>query len=113
MSAILINHPEHDVVAMAIEQQRELRREFPVWFERCYAQPAGGGKYHSNLETNWRAIEALGVESTVLASDVGQVENPPWTECWQRTAAFFAGRGLSADSWRRMTQDNPAALLNI
>jgi hypothetical protein len=110
---ILINHPEHDVVAMTAEQQRELRREFPVWFERCYAQPAGGGKYRSNFEANLRAIEAVGVESTVLASDVGQVENPPWAECWERTAEFFAQHGLDAASWRLMTQENPATLLKF
>jgi hypothetical protein len=108
---ILINHPEHDIVALSIDQQRELRREFPVWFERCYAQPMGGGKYRSNFEANLRAIEALGAESTVLASDVGQIENPPWAECWERTAAFFAQRGMDAADWRRITQENPAAVL--
>jgi hypothetical protein len=110
---ILINHPEHDVVGMTIEQQRELRQEFPVWFERCYAQPAGGGKYRSNFEVNLRGIEALGAESTVIASDVGQIENPPWAECWERTADFFARHGCDTVAWRRMTQENPGTVLNL
>jgi hypothetical protein len=110
---ILINHPEHDVVGMTIEQQRELRREYPVFFERCYAQPAGGGKYRSNFETNLRAIELLGPESTVLASDVGQVENPAWSECWERTFEFFSAHGCSETTLRQMAGETPARLLGI
>jgi len=110
---VLINHPEHDVVGMTIEQQRELHREFPVFFERCYAQPAGGGKYRSNAETNLRAIEALGPDSTVLASDVGQVENPSWAECWERTMAFYSARGVSEGTLGQMAGETPAKLLGI
>lgn len=111
---ILINHPEHRVVGMTIAQQQELRREFPVFFERCYAQPSGRkGEYVSNSETNLRAIEAVGVESTVLATDAGQIENPPWAECWERTFEYHSGHGVSAADLRRMVAENPARLLGI
>lgn len=109
---LLINHPEHTTVAMGIDEQRELRREFPVYFERCYAQPSGRpGEYRSNLETNLRAIEALGIDSTVLATDVGQIENPPWAECWERTFRFYENHGVCAADFRRMSAEHPAALL--
>lgn len=114
VTRIMINHPEHRVVAMTIAQQRELRREFPVVFERCYAQPGEKkGQYVSNAETNLRAIEALGVESTVLASDVGQVENPSWAECWEQMFEFYTQRGMGAADLRQMTADTPARLLGL
>jgi hypothetical protein len=111
---ILVNHPEHRVVGMDLAAQRELRREFPVYFERCYAQPGGpGGSYLSNAEANLRAIEALGPESTVLASDVGQIENPPWAECWERTCEFLGRHGVGDAELRRMAGENPGRLLGL
>jgi len=111
---ILINHPEHAVVGMSIEAQQELRREFPVYFERCYAQPGPGtGSYVSNAEVNLRAIERVGVESTVLATDAGQVENPPWAECWERTFDWLTPRGVSEADLRRMAAETPGRLLGL
>ena len=109
---ILINHPEHAVVGMTFEEQRELRREFPVFFERCYTQPTPAG-YISNVAVNARAIEAIGVESTVLATDGGQVENPPWAECWSRYLEGMAREGVSEAALRQMAQDTPARLLGV
>jgi hypothetical protein len=111
---ILINHPEHAVVGMTIDQQRELRREFPVYFERCYAQPGSPkGVYNLNHEQNLRAIEALGIESTILASDAGQIENPPWAECWERTCEWFLAHGLRETQLREMMMKTPARLLGL
>jgi hypothetical protein len=110
---IVINHPEHAVVAMSISEQRALRSEFPVWFERCYAQPIGGGAYKTNFEENLRAIEEVGVESTLLATDAGQIENPPWAECWERMLEYYAGRGVGEEIWRRITAEHPAQLLGL
>ncbi len=111
---IVINHPEHRVVGMSCAAQRELRKEFPVFFERCYSQPgAKKGDYVSNFEENLRAIEEVGIESTVLASDAGQTENPSWAECWERTFAFFRARGMHDDELRQMTAVTPARLLGL
>jgi len=111
---IVVNHPEHRVVGMEVAEQRALVRDFPVYFERCYGQPSDvRGRYDANFEANLRAIEALGPDSTILASDVGQIENPPWTECWEQMFAFYSKRGLSESTWRRMTAENPACLLGL
>ncbi len=109
---ILVNHPEHRVVGMDLAAQRALRAEVPVYFERCYAQPGEtGGAYVVNAEVNLRAIEALGPESTVLASDAGQVENPPWAECWERAIAHLLAHGVPEADIRRMAMENPGRLL--
>jgi hypothetical protein len=111
---IVINHPEHRTVDMSIEQQRALRSEYPVFFERCFAQPSHQpGEYDSNFETNLRAIEALGAEATILATDAGQIENPAWAKCWEHIFEFYSRRGIGEAELRRMTMANPAALLGL
>ena len=110
---ILINHPEHRVVGMTIAQQRELRRDFPVFFERCYSQPNGDDTYQSNLQVNLRALETLGPESTVLASDAGQIENRSWTECCKQTFEFLSSHGVNDSQLRQMAADTPAQLLGL
>jgi hypothetical protein len=110
---LVVNHPEHDVVGMSIEEQKSLRREFPVWFERCYAQPVGDGRYRSNFEANLRAIEAVGWESTVLATDAGQMENPPWAKCWETMIEAYLREGVSESTLRKLTSENPAAVLGV
>ncbi len=110
---ILINHPEHRVTGLTFAQQEELSGIGPVRFERCYAQPLGGGRYQCNRDANIRAIETLGPESTILASDAGQVENPPWNVVWDKTIAHLVDRGIPDAAIQQMTRDNPADLLGL
>ncbi len=111
---IVITHPEHDIVGLSLEQQRELLRNFPsVIFERHYAQPDGQGGYKMNFATNRLAIKELGAASTALATDAGQVESLPWTQCWERYLAYLREHGVSEAELARMCAINPAALLNL
>jgi predicted metal-dependent phosphotriesterase family hydrolase len=57
-----------------------------------------------------KAIRAVGVESCILASDLGQVVNPVHPEGLK---AYFAGlrqQGISEAEIARMSQTNPASL---
>jgi len=110
---IVVTHPEHQVVGMDIEAQRVLLRNFPVYFERCYAQPVGGGRYANNLETNLQAIQALGAASTILATDAGQVENSSWDECWAHIVRFLRSAGVSESELTTMCVTNPSLLLGL
>lgn len=110
---ILINHPEHFITPLSIEQQRQLTQMGPVWLERCYAQPAGGGGYQLNFETNLRAIEALGPQTTIVSTDVGQVENPRWDEALTAYLRFLRDHGVSLADLDIMTKDNPAFMLGL
>jgi len=108
---ILVNHPEHAVVGMSIEQQKQLAAH--VFFERCYAQPRGGGQDHLNRETNLRAIQEVGPASTILASDGGQVENPPWSDVVRQQLEFLASHGVAAEALAWMSKTAPARLLDL
>jgi len=113
VTRIVVTHPEHRVVGMSIDAQRELRSRFPVFFERCFAQPTGQGRYTLNLEANLQAIRALGVASTILATDSGQVENPPWDECWAQIFDHLRQAGISEADLATMCIGNPSGLLGL
>lgn len=110
---IIVNHPEHRVIGLDIEEQVSLARDLPVYFERCYAQPAGGGRYERNLEVNLEAIRAVGPESTVIATDSGQIESTPWDLAWEEILAHLTTHGVSASATDLMTRKNPAFLCGI
>ncbi|MGH2354020.1 MAG: DUF6282 family protein [Chloroflexota bacterium] len=107
---VLVQHCEHHLVNLSLDQQRELAGQ-GAYLERVFSQPTRDGGYRRNLDVNVVAIRAVGVSSTVLASDLGQVENPPWIE---GLAAYLDGvesAGFSAGEMDIMSRKNPATLL--
>jgi len=72
---IVVTHPELAVVAMPIEVQRELAG-MGAFFERCYLNVLNGLPASELLAT----ARAVGIDSTVIATDLGQAANPPATE---------------------------------
>lgn len=104
----LVTHPEIDFVRMPVAMQKELAQP-GVYFERCYAR--------KGFALDWdglaASIRAVGVESTVLATDLGQPENPdPVSGFWEMKRRF-AERGFREAELRRMMCENPARLLGL
>lgn len=110
---ILVNHPEHRIVGLTVADQVRLAREFPVYFERCYAQPAGGGTYMRNLQANLEAIQIVGPQTTVIATDSGQVESTPWDQAWEEILDHLGSHGVNQAAVALMTRHNPAFLCGI
>jgi len=108
---IVVNHPEWMTVDMSIDEQKRLA-QFDVFFERCYARNVGG-KYDKNFRRNLDAMEALGFESTIVATDGGQVENPMWSEALAEYIGFLLQAGVPQAAIDRMTKLNPARVLGI
>ena len=109
---IVITHPEQPPVRMTPLAQEELRDRYDVLFERClFITTIGGGTMQLSALAN--RIRRVGVESTLLATDFGQPENPDPPD---GMAAFIGGLeslgfgGLEID---RMCRANPAALLGL
>jgi len=111
VKTIVVNHPEWTSIDMSIAEQKALTG-YGVYFERCYARNVGG-RYEKNLRRNLEAIEALGFESTIVATDGGQVENPLWSEALSEYIAFLLDAGLPRAAVDRMTKENPARVLGI
>jgi hypothetical protein len=108
---ILITHPELPIVNMPVVVQEELVGP-DLFFERCLivTTPGEGGL---PLSTIARAIQRVGPETTVMATDFGQAENPPPVEGMRRYIREMLGLGFDQKEIERMTRTNPAALLGI
>jgi predicted metal-dependent phosphotriesterase family hydrolase len=107
----VVNHPEWATVDMSIDDQKRLA-QFDVFFERCYARNVGG-QYDKNFRRNLDAMEALGFESTIVATDGGQVENPMWSEALAEYIGFLRQAGVPQTAVDRMTKTNPATVLGL
>lgn len=110
---ILINHPEHRVTNLSIAEQGELLQQYPLFLERCHSQPSGPGSYQQNFSTNLQAIQQLGHESTIIASDLGQIENPPWAVGMSQYLEYLSINGLTSHLLHHMTHLAPARLLGL
>jgi predicted metal-dependent TIM-barrel fold hydrolase len=83
-----------------------------AYLELCY----------SSLSPAWRnitidevagAIRAVGPEHYILASDLGQVHNPPPPEGLRIYIMMLMERGFSPEEIRVMVKDNPEKLLGL
>lgn len=109
VTRILVTHPEAPQIEMSLDIQRELAG-VGVMFERCYySLVSDTATAASMLET----MRSVGVDSTVLATDLGQVHNPPPVEGFASFRSVLEEFGMSADEWKRVACDNPARVLGI
>ncbi|MEP7361875.1 MAG: DUF6282 family protein [Acidobacteriota bacterium] len=108
LQKILINHPEIEFVNLSHAMQNELSGP-GVYFERCYAR--------KGFLLDWDGLaavtRAVGFQSTVLATDLGQPENPDPVSGLSEMRRQFAARGFSDDELRTMLCDTPASLLGL
>jgi hypothetical protein len=108
VSRILVNHPEINFLNLPVAAQRELAVP-GVYFERCYAR--------ANQAVNWdglaRVIRAVGVETSILATDLGQPDNVDPITGLKEMIAQLARRGFTQDELATMTRRNPALLLGL
>lgn len=109
---ILITHPEWGPTFYSCAMQRRLA-DFPgVIFERCFVSTTHRCGFVP-FETIEEAIGEVGVERTVLSTDLGQPDTPPPVEGLRLYAERLRASGFSADDLRQMTQVNPAMLLSL
>lgn len=105
---ILVTHPEIQFIAMPVELQQRLAGP-GLYFERCFCRPG----FRHDWTGIARDIRAVGVESTVLATDLGQPDNPHPVEGLEQFVERMRGEGFSASEMERMTAANPAVALGL
>ncbi|MFN0072910.1 MAG: DUF6282 family protein [Chloroflexota bacterium] len=69
---VIITHPEFPSTHLTIDEQKALLA-YDVYFERCVLQPLTGKVEWSEVIRN---VQEVGVSSTILATDLGQITNP-------------------------------------
>lgn len=114
VSQIIINHPALYRMQYTLEQQERLL-QYGVFFERCYGatQRPLSPKYHVSVDDNIQAIRALGVESTIVATDLGGSNDKPWADGLADYIHRLYAAGFSDEEVRKMTQENPAKALRL
>ncbi len=106
--AILVTHPEIDFISMPVEFQLQLRGA-GLYFERCFCR--------TGFRRDWaglaKDIRAVGVESTILATALGQAEHPHPVEGLEVFCQKMQAEGFTSSEIARMTVENPAAALGL
>src|SRR5262245_51639051 len=109
---ILVTHPEWRPTCYPLELQRRLAAGGDVLFERCFVSTT-----HLcgcvPFETIERAVAEVGVQTTVLSTDLGQPDTPPPVEGLRLFAERLVGSGFSTDQVRLMMRTNPSRLLSL
>jgi hypothetical protein len=104
----LITHPEIKFLNLPVAFQREIAGP-GVYFERCYVRD----KFALNWDELARVIRQVGFETTVLATDLGQPDNPDPVSGLREMREQFASRGFSEQELDRMMSKNPETLLEL
>jgi hypothetical protein len=106
--ALLITHPEIVFLNLSLDFQKEIAGP-DVFFERCYVR--------KGFALDWdglaAAIRAVGVDSTVLATDLGQPENPHPVEGLTEAREQLRARGFSVAELDSMLRITPRRLLEL
>jgi hypothetical protein len=108
---IVATHPELPVISMPVELQRRLA-ERGVYFERTFNVTRPPRSVLSMPELAAR-IREVGSASTILATDFGQVDNPPPVEGLLDCVRGLLDEGFSEDEVRQMVGEHARALLDL
>jgi hypothetical protein len=108
---LYVNHPEY-IINGTVDEQKELA-DMGAFIEHLaiFMYPMWPTK--AGLDGVIEMIKAVGPERTVLATDLGQVHNPPPAEGLRMFLRVFLERGIPSDHLKKMVKDNPRFLLNI
>ncbi|MGH3757495.1 DUF6282 family protein [Actinophytocola sp.] len=108
---VIVTHPDMPFIGLGVDEQRELAAAGDVWFERVAVvmYPPLDWPASSVAER----VRAVGVESTIMATDLGQPHNPCPVEGMVRYVEAMLDCGLSRADIETMTCVNPARALGM
>ena len=102
VETIVVTHPEFPSQSVPPDDQLTLARKGAL-LERCFTTTYTG---KAPWERFYEATRAVGAESTVWSSDLGQRFNPPVEDGLALMADFFLEAGFSEDDVRHMAVAN-------
>jgi hypothetical protein len=108
---LYVNHPEY-IVNASIEEQKELA-DMGAFIEHLAIFMFAMWPTKAGIDGVVEMIRAVGPHRTVLATDLGQIHNPPPAEGLRIFLRVLFEKGIPFDDLKIMIQDNPAFLLNI
>jgi hypothetical protein len=111
LTKIVVTHPDLPMVGMPVDLQRRLA-ERGVFFERTFNIVNPPYETLTIPELAAR-IRAVGHESTVMATDFGQLHNPTPAEGLEAYIRGLLDNGFSAAEVRAMVSEHARALLEV
>jgi hypothetical protein len=108
----LVTHPEAAFIRMPVEMQIALAGE-GVFFERCYVDTTPLLNSTVSVEAIAHVIRTVGISSTVLSTDFGQVGNPSPVQGFRAYLAELSAQGFTQQELRQMAGDHSAFLLGL
>jgi len=106
---LLVTHPEIEFIRLPVTTQRELAAQ-GIRFERCYAR---WPPFVFDWDGLAREIREVGVDSTILASDLGQAENPDPVQGFAQMLEELSQRGFTARELDIMARRNASEWLGL
>ncbi len=108
---ILINHPEFEVVNMSMEDQKKMAK-MGAYLEHTFLQLTP--MWHTlSPDAFAEIIGKVGTEHSILATDLGQIHNPPPVEGMRVFIQILLEKGMNPQDIEIMVKKNPAKLLNL
>jgi len=108
---ILINHPIFSAINMPVEKQKEIAKK-GAYMEYVFVAftPL---RYSIHPEEVVKMIKEVGIERSIIATDLGQIDNPSPVEGLRTFIQILLETGLKPNEVRSLVTENPANLLNI
>ncbi len=105
---IVITHPTFPSQQLSPDEQAELAHLGAI-VEHCFTTPHTG---KAPWELTFESIRRVGVERTMVSSDLGQKINPPVADGCGMFAQTLLDAGFSAADVTRMAVTNPTSLVS-
>ncbi len=107
---VLVNHVMESVAPMTPNQQREAAR-LGALIEQSFFALTPACPNPGTVEEMRDQIRAVGPQSIILSSDLGQVSNMPPVEGFAHYLRLLEEAGIGRDELRVMIRDNPLRLI--
>jgi len=108
---IVVTHIAFVTAALSVQDQRWMA-ERGVFLELCYSSLSPAWRCAS-IDDVVEAIREVGPEHYILASDLGQVHNPPPPEGLRIYIRMLLERGFEPDEVGTMVRETPKRLLGL
>jgi len=109
---LLVNHPNFIVNANRTQVRKMVELGAYVEHASCHYD-ARSRYFNFTMETLARWIRAIGPERSVLASDLGQADNPLPAESLVTVGRLLRSSGFTTRELRALTVHNPSSVLGV
>ncbi|MFP3951730.1 MAG: DUF6282 family protein [Candidatus Bathyarchaeia archaeon] len=108
---LVVTHANFVTAGLSLDEQRWFA-DMGVYLEVCYSSLSPAWRNVSIDEVS-ETIKTIGAENYIIASDLGQVHNPPPPEGLRILITMLLERGLSSEEIRLMVKRNPEDLMGL